>query len=419
MLSSKAGIDHVLRQFTNKRVLIRVDFNVPIKEGKVKNATRIQGAIPTLKKILEQNPKNVTLMSHMGRPDGKRVEKDSLKIVVPKLEELLGTKINFVNDCVGSEAVEASNAGNGQINLLENLRFHIQEEGKGLDANGAKIKADKESVKKFRKELSSLGDIYVNDAFGTAHRAHSSMVGIDHKVRVAGYLMKKELDYFARALETPQRPFLVILGGAKVADKIQLIKSMLDKVDEMIIGGGMAFTFLKKIHNVPIGKTLFDEEGYKIVDEILAKAKERNVKIHLPTDFVCGTGLDASSPVALHDLKSGIPDGWLGLDAGQLTQRENAEAIGRAKTIVWNGPQGAFEIEQFKNGSVSMLNALVKQTQSGATTIVGGGDTVNLVGANKANDKLSHVSTGGGASLELLEGKILPGVEYLTNIKDL
>ncbi|CAK90128.1 unnamed protein product (macronuclear) [Paramecium tetraurelia] len=411
MLSSKAGIDHVLRQFTNKRVLIRVDFNVPIKEGKVKNATRIQGAIPTLKKILEQNPKNVTLMSHMGRPDGKRVEKDSLKIVVPKLEELLGTKINFVNDCVGSEAVEASNAGNGQINLLENLRFHIQEEGKGLDANGAKIKADKESVKKFRKELSSLGDIYVNDAFGTAHRAHSSMVGIDHKVRVAGYLMKKELDYFARALETPQRPFLVILGGAKVADKIQLIKSMLDKV--------WPLHSLKKYTMFPLEKSLFDEEGYKIVDEILAKAKERNVKIHLPTDFVCGTGLDASSPVALHDLKSGIPDGWLGLDAGQLTQRENAEAIGRAKTIVWNGPQGAFEIEQFKNGSVSMLNALVKQTQSGATTIVGGGDTVNLVGANKANDKLSHVSTGGGASLELLEGKILPGVEYLTNIKDL
>ncbi|CAD8097588.1 unnamed protein product [Paramecium primaurelia] len=419
MLSSKAGVDHVLRQFANKRVLIRVDFNVPIKEGKVKNATRIQGAIPTIKKILEQNPKNVTLMSHMGRPDGKRVDKDSLKIVVPKLEELLGTKVNFVNDCVGSEAAEATNAGNGQINLLENLRFHIQEEGKGVDANGAKIKADKESVKKFRKELSSLGDIYVNDAFGTAHRAHSSMVGIDHKIRVAGYLMKKELDYFAKALETPQRPFLVILGGAKVADKIQLIKSMLDKVDEMIIGGGMAFTFLKKIHNVPIGKSLFDEEGYKIVDEILTKAKEKNVKIHLPVDFICGTGLDASSPVALYDLKSGIPDGWLGLDAGQLTQRENAEAIGRAKTIVWNGPQGAFEIEQFKNGSVSMLNALVKQTSNGATTIVGGGDTVNLVGANKANDKLSHVSTGGGASLELLEGKILPGVEYLTNIKDL
>lgn len=177
-----------------------------------------------------------------------------------------------------------------------------------------------------------MGDIYVNDAFGTAHRAHSSMVGIDHKIRVAGYLMKKELEYFAKALESPTRPFLVILGGAKVKDKIQLIKTMLDKVDEMIIGGGMAFTFLKKMHNIPIGNSLFDEEGYKIVDEIMTKALEKNVKIHLPIDFLCGTKLDASSPVALHDLKTGIPDGWLGLDAGEATMRLNAEVIGRAKT---------------------------------------------------------------------------------------
>lgn len=265
-------------------------------------------------------------------PPYPRSEKDSLAVVVPKLEELLGTKVKFVDDCVGPKAQEAAQASNGQVTLLENLRFHIEEEGKGLDAQGQKVKADKNAVKDFRKQLTSLGDIFVNDAFGTAHRAHSSMVGVDHKVRVAGYLMKKELDYFAKALENPQRPFLVVLGGAKVKDKIQLITNLLDKVDEMIIGGGMAFTFLKKIHNISIGNSLFDEEGFKIVDEVLAKAKAKNVKIHLPVDFVCGTKLDASSQVALHDLRSGIPDGWLGLDAGEKTRQENAEAIARAKT---------------------------------------------------------------------------------------
>ncbi|KAM3143557.1 hypothetical protein pb186bvf_004319 [Paramecium bursaria] len=420
MLSSKAGVDNVLKHFTNKRVLIRVDFNVPLKEGKVKDATRIQGAIPTIKKILEQNPKNITLMSHLGRPDGKKVDKHSLKPVVPKLEELLGLKVNWVDESWGESAQAASQATNGQINLLENLRFHIEEEGKAVDEQGNKIKADKQKVKEFRKALTDLGDIYVNDAFGTAHRAHSSMVGIDHKVRVAGYLMKRELEYFAKALETPQRPFLVVLGGAKVKDKIQLILNLLDKVDEMIIGGGMAFTFLKKLHNLPIGNSLFDEEGFKIVDEIFTKAKAKGVKIHLPIDFVSGTKLDSASPVQLNDLKTGIPDGWLGLDAGEATQRLNADVISRAKTIVWNGPQGAFEFEPFKRGSISILEAIIKQTKNGATTIAGGGDTVSLIGSQKGSAaQLSHVSTGGGASLELLEGKVLPGVEYLTNIKDL
>ncbi|KAL4428979.1 hypothetical protein ABPG74_011175 [Tetrahymena malaccensis] len=399
---------------------MRVDFNVPLKEGKVKDPTRIQGSIPSIKKILEQNPRGLVLMSHLGRPDGNRVEKHSMKPVVPKLEELLGTKVTFLNDCVGKDVEEAvKSSRNGEIILLENLRFHPEEEGKYIDAAGNKVKADSKAVKEFRKSLTSLGDLFVNDAFGTAHRAHSSMVGVDHKIRAAGYLLKRELDYFSKALESPNRPFLVVLGGAKVKDKIQLIESMLDKVDEMIIGGGMAFTFLKKIHNIDIGNSLFDEDGYKIVDQLLEKAKAKNVKIHLPVDFLCGDSLEATANTRSFDLKSGIPAGWIGLDAGPKTMAENAEAVARANTIVWNGPQGRFEVDKFKVGSTDLLKHVATRTSQGATSIIGGGDTVNLVQQEKATQKVSHVSTGGGASLELLEGKVLPGVAYLTDIDQL
>lgn len=247
--------------------------------------------------------------------------------------------MTFLNDCVGKDVEEAvKSSRNGEIILLENLRFHIEEEGKAVDAAGNKVKADPKAVKEFRKSLTNLGDLFVNDAFGTAHRAHSSMVGVDHKIRVAGYLLKKELEYFSKALESPTRPFCVVLGGAKVKDKIQLINSMLDNVNEMIIGGGMAFTFLKRLHNLEIGNSLFDEEGYKIVDELLEKAKKKNVKIHLPVDFLCGDSLEASANTAIHDLQSGIPKGWIGLDAGPKTIALNAEVIARANTIVWNGP---------------------------------------------------------------------------------
>lgn len=221
---------------------------------------------------------------------------------------------------------------------MENLRFHPEEEGKYKNEKGEKVKADKGKIKEFRKSLTSLGNIYVNDAFGTAHRAHSSMVGVDHKIRAAGYLLKKELDYFAKALENPERPFLVILGGAKVADKIQLIKNMIDKVDEMIIGGGMAFTFLKKLNNMKIGSSLFDEEGFKAVDEIMAKAKAKGVKIHLPVDFVSGDKFSNDANTAHHTIESGIPDKWLGLDAYSKSIEINREAVKRAKLIVWNGP---------------------------------------------------------------------------------
>ncbi|EGR30128.1 phosphoglycerate kinase, putative [Ichthyophthirius multifiliis] len=420
MLSRKISINHILKQIENKRVLMRVDFNVPLKDGAIKDPTRIKGALPSIKKILECNPKGLVLMSHLGRPDGNRVEKHSLKPLVPKLEELLGTKVTFLNDCVGKEVQETVQQGrNGQIFLLENLRFHPEEEGKYKDSQGNKIKADKKKVAEFRKELTSLGELYVNDAFGTAHRAHSSMVGIDHKIRASGYLLKKELDYFGKALENPNRPFLVILGGAKVKDKIQLIDNLIDKVDEMIIGGGMAFTFLKRMHNINIGKSLFDEEGYKIVDKLIQKAKDKGVKLHLPVDFLCGNALDNNADTKVFDLKSGIPDGWWGLDAGPQTMQFNAEAVSRANTIVWNGPQGMFEIPKFKQGSSDLLNKVVNRTQKGSISIIGGGDTVNLVGSEKASDKVSHVSTGGGASLELLEGKELPGVAYLTDIDQL
>lgn len=244
------------------------------------------GAVPTIKHALEHGAKAVILMSHLGRPDGKRTPKDSLKAVVPELESQLGKKVTFLDDCVGEEVEQACrNPEQGSVILLENLRFHLEEEGKGVDEKGNSVKADKAQVASFRKSLTALGDVYVNDAFGTAHRAHSSMVGVELPVRAAGFLMKKELDYFAKALENPERPFLAIMGGAKVQDKIQLIENMLDKVDEMIIGGGMAFTFKKQLEGVNIGKSLFDEEGSKIVQKIMDKAKAKNVKIHLPVDY--------------------------------------------------------------------------------------------------------------------------------------
>jgi phosphoglycerate kinase len=286
MLSKKLAIDNIPHLIKGKRVLMRVDFNVPIKEGKIKDTTRIQGALPSIKYCLENGAKSVVLMSHLGRPDGQRVEKHSMKPLVPALEDFLQKKIQFMDDCVGTEVERAAtSADKGQILLLENLRFHMAEEGKGV-VNGQKVKAPKDEIEAFRNSLTKLGDIYINDAFGTAHRAHSSMVGVKVDTRAAGFLMKKELQYFSKILESPEKPLTVVMGGAKVADKIQLIMNLLNLVDEMIIGGGMAFTFNKVVNNANIGKSLFDEEGAKIVPEIMAKAKERGVKIHLPQDYV-------------------------------------------------------------------------------------------------------------------------------------
>jgi phosphoglycerate kinase len=399
-----------------KRVLMRVDFNVPLKNGAITSNQRIVAAIPTIKYAIDKGAKAIILMSHLGRPDGKADPKYSMKPVADELKKLLQKDIQFLKDCVGPEVEKAcTNPAPGSIILLENLRFHIEEEGKVESEGGQKIKADPKDVENFRASLTKLGDIYVNDAFGTAHRGHSSMVGVNLPIKAAGLLMKKELQYFAKVMEKPDRPFLAILGGAKVADKIQLIESMLDKVNEMIIGGGMAFTFLKVLNNMEIGKSLFDEEGSKIVQKLMDKAKAKKVTITLPVDFVTGDKFDEKATVGAANIKDGIKGDNMGLDIGPQTCKNFTDVIMKCKTIIWNGPPGVFEWDNFSKGTQAVLNAVVAATQKGATTIIGGGDSATAVAKYKAEEKVSHVSTGGGASLELLEGKVLPGVAYLNN----
>jgi len=334
---------------------------------------------------------------------------------------LLKTKVSFIEDCVGEEALERTKSvSNGEILLLENVRFYMEEEGKGKNDKGEKIKADKKNVLNFRKKLSTMGDIYINDAFGTSHRAHSSMVGIDLPIRAAGLLLKKELEYFAKALENPKRPFLVILGGAKVVDKIQLIMNLLDKADDIIIGSAMAFPFLKVLHGMDVGKSMYDAASEGLVKEVIQKASEKNVNLHFPEDFVCGDEFSNEANVGIFGLDHGITGNWIGLDQGPKSCNKFAEVINRSETIVWNGPQGVFEFDKFRSGSVAIVDALVKRTQQGATTIVGGGDSVTLVQSVKgATENMSHLSTGGGASLELLEGKELPGLAALSGIDEL
>ena len=410
---------------SGKRVFIRVDFNVPQDKatGAITNNARIAAALPTIKYALEQGAA-VVLASHLGRPDGRKNAKFSLRPVAAELEKLLGKPVTFLDDCVGP-AVEAACAklAPGTVVLLENLRFHIEEEGKvkekQADGTEKSIKADPQAVAVFRASLSKLADVYVNDAFGTAHRAHSSMVGVTLPLKAAGFLMEAELKAFAKVIETPARPLLAILGGAKIADKIPLINNLLEKSDEIIIGGGMSFTFKKVLEGMEIGNSLFDPEGAKIAAELFAKAKAKGVKIHLPTDFVTadrfpGSPADiAAVQTGQADDKAGIPAGWMGLDAGPKSRELFAQVIGRAKTIIWNGPPGVFEVEQFAEGTKAMAAAFAAATARGAVTVVGGGDTATAAKKNKIVDKVTHCSTGGGASLELLEGKVLPGVAFL------
>eukprot|EP01102_Stenamoeba_stenopodia_P005990 TRINITY_DN166_c0_g1_i1.p1 TRINITY_DN166_c0_g1~~TRINITY_DN166_c0_g1_i1.p1 ORF type:complete len:416 (-),score=143.68 TRINITY_DN166_c0_g1_i1:66-1313(-) len=415
-MDRKLSIDKL--DLNGKRVLMRVDFNVPMQEGKITNNARIVATLPTINYALEHGA-SLVLMSHLGRPDGRASAKLSLAPIADALQELLDKKytVKFLKDCVGSEVeAECANLKPGQVILLENLRFHVEEEGSGVDENGKKVTADKEKVKEFRASLTKLGDVYVNDAFGTAHRAHSSIVGVDLPQRACGFLMKKELDYFAKVLEKSDKPFLAIMGGAKVSDKIKLINNMLDKVDEMIIGGGMAFTFKKVVDGVKIGNSLFDAEGAKIVNELLEKAKKNNVKVHLPVDYVTADKFAKDAQVGSASDQDGIPDGWMGLDCGPKSRELFAEAIHRANTILWNGPLGVFEFPNFEGGTRSVMNEVVKATERGAKTIVGGGETATAAAQWGVEDKLSHVSTGGGASLELLEGKVLPGVTSLSDV---
>ncbi|MEI6197097.1 MAG: phosphoglycerate kinase [Verrucomicrobiota bacterium] len=399
-----------------KRALIRVDFNVPQDKvtGAITNTKRIEAALPTIRYALEQGA-SVVLMSHLGRPDGKRIEKFSLKPVADALAKLLGKPVQFLNDCVGAEVEAAcAKAKPGDVVLLENLRFHIEEEGKVKLEDGSKLKADPEKVKAFRASLTKLGDVYINDAFGTAHRDHSSMTGVQLPQRACGYLMKKELDAFGAVLDHPKRPLLAILGGAKVSDKIQLINNLLDKADEIIIGGGMAFTFKKVLNNMAIGNSLYDAEGAKLVPDLMKKAQAKGKKIILPVDYVCGDKFAADAQVKVADDASGIADGWMGLDVGPKSTALFLDAIKNAKTIIWNGPAGVFEFPAFEKATKAMADAIVAVTQTGATTIIGGGDTATAAKKYGADKKVTHTSTGGGASLEFLEGKMLPGVAALS-----
>ncbi|XP_064205710.1 phosphoglycerate kinase 1 [Anguilla rostrata] len=414
-LSNKLTLDKV--NVKDKRVIMRVDFNVPMKDKHITNNQRIKAAVPSIKHCLDHGAKSVVLMSHLGRPDGNPMpDKYSLQPVAAELKSLLGKDVMFMKDCVGPEVEKAcANPAHGSVILLENLRFHVAEEGKGKDASGNKTKATQEQIDSFRASLSKLGDVYVNDAFGTAHRAHSSMVGVNLPQKAAGFLMKKELDYFAMALEKPQRPFLAILGGAKVKDKIQLINNMLDQVNEMIIGGGMAFTFLKVLNNMEIGTSLYDEEGAKIVKDLMAKAEKNGVKISLPVDIVTADKFDEHATTGTATVAQGIPAGWMGLDCGPESSKAFGEAVGRAKQIVWNGPVGVFEWDNFAHGTKNLMDKVVEATKNGCITIIGGGDTATCCAKWNTEDKVSHVSTGGGASLELLEGKVLPGVDALSS----
>lgn len=388
-----------------KRVLMRVDFNVPMQGTEITNDARIVAALPTIRLALERGA-SVVLMSHLGRPDGAPVAKYSMKPVVAVLEKELGKPVEFLSDCVGPEVEKAcANLQPGKVVLLENLRFHAEEEAKKVD----------DKVAAFRASLTRLGDVYVNDAFGTAHRPHSSMVGVNLPQKAAGLLLQKELDYFGKALSAPERPFLAILGGAKVADKIQLIENLLDKVDEMIIGGGMAYTFKKELSGMKIGKSLYDAAGAKIVGTVMAKAEARGVRIHLPVDFQTGDKFSNDATLGLATEHEGIGDEVEGMDAGPESRKLFAAAVGRAKTIVWNGPVGVFEFDKFAQGTRSLADAVAAATARGATTIIGGGDTATAAAKFGVEEKVSHVSTGGGASLELLEGKVLPGVSALTD----
>jgi phosphoglycerate kinase len=337
------------------------------------------------------------------------------------LEEKLGKTVTFLaaGGRFDTPEVEAACAdpAEGSVFLLENCRFAVEEEGKGVDAEGNKIKADPEKTTAFRASIAKLADIFCSDAFGTAHRAHSSMMGDGFPIKCSGFLVAKELEAFSKVLDSPARPVLAILGGAKVSDKIQLIQNLLDKVDMMIIGGGMAFTFLKTIKGMNIGGSLYDEEGSKIVQTIMDKAKAKHVPIILPVDFVTSSKFGEDGEIKNADMATGVSEGFMGLDCGPESNKLNAAAVAKAKTIIWNGPMGVFEMASFEVGTKSLMDAVVTWTAREVITVIGGGDTATACKKYDTEDKVTHCSTGGGASLELLEGKDLPGVRTLDDVK--
>jgi phosphoglycerate kinase len=382
-----------------KRVLMRVDFNVPIENGVITSEKRIDASLPSIKYLSEQGAK-VILMSHLGRPKGEKKPEFSMKPVAENLKGKVKAKVSFVDDCIGDSVTRAaSGMQDGDILLLENLRFYKQEE-----------KNDPE----FSKKLASLGDIYVNDAFGTAHRAHASTEGVTKYIKecAAGYLMKKELDYLGLAMSNPKHPFVAVMGGAKVSDKIEVITSLLSKVDTLIIGGGMVYTFYKA-QGKETGKSLLESDKVDLARGILADAKAKGKKLLLPVDDVVAAEFKNESPSRVVE-NGQIPADMMGLDIGPKSIDLFCKELENAKTVVWNGPMGVFEMENFSKGTFAIAQALAKATEKGATTIIGGGDSASAIKKAGLNKKVSHVSTGGGASLEFLEGKILPGVAALT-----
>ena len=385
---------------TGKRVIVRVDFNVPLKDGKVESDKRLKESLPTIKFLREKNAK-VILMSHLGRPDGKKVPDMSLRPVADALAGLLGAPVAFADDCVGPAAETAVAALQpGGVLLLENLRFHAAEE---------------ENDPAFAKQLAALADVYVNDAFGSAHRAHASTEGITKFVPQAasGFLMKKELDYLGEAPGNPKRPFVAVIGGSKVSGKIDVIKNLLPRVDKLLIGGGMTYTFLKA-QGLETGKSIVENDKIELAKSLMAEAGD---KLVLGTEFVVTDKLDFKGRTvgALKTVaKNAIPADWEAVDAGPATVDTFTKILLGAKTIVWNGPVGVFEIDATAKGTIAIAEALAKATAAGATTIIGGGDSASAVKKAGVASKVSHVSTGGGASLEYLEGKVLPGVAALT-----
>lgn len=395
---NKLTIDDI--PLKSKRVLVRVDFNVPMENGKVTDDTRIVESLPTIKKILQSGGRAV-LMSHLGRPKGKPSPEFSLKPVAVRLSEHLGHPVPIASDCVGPHVKNmVAELKDGGCLLLENLRFHKEEEA---------------NDEIFARELALLGDVYINDAFGSAHRAHASTEGVTRflKPSAAGYLMRKEIEYLSRAVGNPERPYVVILGGAKISGKIDVIQNLMNKVDTLIIGGGMAYTFFKA-QGLEIGNSLLEADKIELAKKIIDEVAQRSIRFLLPVDCIIADRLDNTANRKTVPVNA-IVSQWYGLDIGPETVKLFTGVIKGAKTVVWNGPMGVFEMENFAQGTMAIARAMAEATKNGATTIVGGGDSAAAIAKAGLEKAVSHVSTGGGASLEFLEGKILPGVAALSD----
>ncbi|MCX5800573.1 MAG: phosphoglycerate kinase [Candidatus Eisenbacteria bacterium] len=386
---------------SGKRVLTRVDFNVPLdKEGNISDSTRIEASMPTIRYMVEKGGR-IVLMSHLGRPKGKVVAGMSLAPVADKLRSFLRKDVLFATDCIGDPAMKAAlSLKDGDVALLENLRFHREEEA---------------NDEKFSRELASLGEVYVNDAFGSAHRAHASTVGVTRYISLcaAGFLMQKEVEYLGKLLEEPKRPFVAVFGGAKVSDKIGVVRNLVDKVDKILIGGGMMFTFLAA-KGLKIGQSILEEESIPVAKEIMERARNKSVELILPVDCVVSPSVKDAAETRIVPVEE-IPEGLAGVDIGPRTIEQFRGALAGAKTVLWNGPMGVFEIEAYSAGTEAVARMLAEATSSGATTIVGGGDSAAAIVKAGLENRVSHVSTGGGASLEFLEGLELPGVAALTD----